>query len=259
MPEPKTGKVTFVNKNQGWGFITTSFGLQVYFHLNEGPEGNNQMPNLGDRVVLHIKKGEKGPKATSWTWEGRELESNASPVWSGRAPFASEFCQRNLKKFKIVDVVVTGQLQVARRGRNGKVKNFMVKIGPMKLSELCGDVVNTIDGLRQDDKVSAQIHVFVGDQEIGLIQSRMFLYYRASTLQESLAWAIVTSFGHEAIIFCNIDKMAEYLSGSMSLWEFVDRFKRTFVFDGPDSKLFLGSRMRGEDFWDVAQKKCLAA
>ena len=62
---PEHGKVARVNLNEGFGFIETADGREIYFHRNSvlrAPFGRLQ---VGQEVRFDEEMGEKGPQATS--------------------------------------------------------------------------------------------------------------------------------------------------------------------------------------------------
>ena len=74
------GKVTFFNKERGYGFIVGDDGKEYFFHINDhrvfdGSEGQpefvkakpDRYPREGDRIVYQIKQSYRGSRAASWT------------------------------------------------------------------------------------------------------------------------------------------------------------------------------------------------
>ena len=66
----ETGTVKFFNNTSDklFGFIETEDG-DVFFHFNNGPDGNTRMPRKGDRLAFEVKPSPRGPKATAWVFE----------------------------------------------------------------------------------------------------------------------------------------------------------------------------------------------
>jgi cold shock CspA family protein len=63
---PHLGVVDRIDRSEGYGFVITDAGLQVYFHRN-AVRGGLDFERLaeGDRVGLNFEAGEAGPQATS--------------------------------------------------------------------------------------------------------------------------------------------------------------------------------------------------
>lgn len=61
------GQITRLFPEQGYGFVTVSEGVEVYFHRNAVIEGDFDDLSIGDTVELTIAYGEsaRGPQATS--------------------------------------------------------------------------------------------------------------------------------------------------------------------------------------------------
>ena len=68
----ETGTVKFFNNtpNKLFGFIKSDNGNDVFFHFNNGPEGNARMPQKGDRLRFDTERSVRGPKAAKWAFEG---------------------------------------------------------------------------------------------------------------------------------------------------------------------------------------------
>lgn len=68
-PEPPhLGVVDRVFREDGYGFILTDDGEQVYFHRNAVKEGLDfERLEEADRVALNVEPGREGPQATSVT------------------------------------------------------------------------------------------------------------------------------------------------------------------------------------------------
>lgn len=62
---PLLGLVEQVHREEGYGFILTDAGEQVYFHRNAVRAGLDfETLTDGERVALNVEAGEKGPQAT---------------------------------------------------------------------------------------------------------------------------------------------------------------------------------------------------
>lgn len=59
------GRVTRFIGDQGYGFIETADGQDVYFHRNSVAETRFEDLRVGDEVRLAVTEGEKGPQATA--------------------------------------------------------------------------------------------------------------------------------------------------------------------------------------------------
>jgi cold shock CspA family protein/ribosome-associated translation inhibitor RaiA len=66
-PEPPhVGIVDRIFREEGYGFILTDAGEQVYFHRNAVKEGLDfDQLEEADRVALNVEAGREGPQATS--------------------------------------------------------------------------------------------------------------------------------------------------------------------------------------------------
>ena len=63
---PHLGIVDRIFREEGYGFILTDDGDQVYFHCNAVKEGLDfDRLEEADRVALNIESGQKGPQATT--------------------------------------------------------------------------------------------------------------------------------------------------------------------------------------------------
>jgi ribosome-associated translation inhibitor RaiA len=67
------GKITKLSPHEGFGFVETSEGLEVYFHRNCVTDGAFDKLNVGDevRVVIAEGQGEQGPQASTITRVGK--------------------------------------------------------------------------------------------------------------------------------------------------------------------------------------------
>ncbi|GIW70768.1 MAG: raiA ribosome-associated inhibitor A [Planctomycetota bacterium] len=61
---PPHGRVTQLFAEEGYGFITTPDGHEVYFHRNAVSNGGFDRLQLGDEVRFHEEMGEQGPQAS---------------------------------------------------------------------------------------------------------------------------------------------------------------------------------------------------
>ena len=62
---PPTGKVARLFPDQGYGFIETAEGLEVYFHRNAVVKGDFKRLKTGAEVRFAEERGEKGPQAST--------------------------------------------------------------------------------------------------------------------------------------------------------------------------------------------------
>jgi cold shock CspA family protein len=60
-----TGRVARVFPEEGYGFITTDDGREVYFHRNAVVGGRFERVRVGDAVRLEVEAGERGPQAST--------------------------------------------------------------------------------------------------------------------------------------------------------------------------------------------------
>ena len=65
------GKITNINSYEGFGFIQTDDGREIYFHGNSLLNVDLDDLEVGDSVRFHEEVGEQGPKASSVTLEGK--------------------------------------------------------------------------------------------------------------------------------------------------------------------------------------------
>lgn len=70
---PPHGTVTHLAADEDYGFVTTSEGLEIYFHRNAVANGGFDQLAVGDEVRLAYVEGEsdKGPQATTVTPLGK--------------------------------------------------------------------------------------------------------------------------------------------------------------------------------------------
>jgi len=68
---PAHGAVTNINGHQGYGFITSSEGREVYFHRNSVLDAGFDALEIGDKVRFAQTPGEKGPQASTVTAIGK--------------------------------------------------------------------------------------------------------------------------------------------------------------------------------------------
>ena len=105
----------------------------------------------------------RGLKAAQWTFEGQEL-SVVAPSWNGEAPSLNETLRENLKRFGLEDIIVTGTIGV----RNSYTyEHTTIELGPMHLSQMCGNVWATINK-RRSDEIDLSIRVFSNGTKIGV-------------------------------------------------------------------------------------------
>jgi ribosomal subunit interface protein len=62
---PSHGKVERLNGDEGFGFITTADGREVYFHRNSVLHDGFDRLEIGSEVRFHEEEGEEGPQASS--------------------------------------------------------------------------------------------------------------------------------------------------------------------------------------------------
>jgi cold shock CspA family protein len=62
--EPLRGRVARFVAEEGYGFVETGDGREVYFHRNSVSGGNFAELRIGDEVRLVVDEGEKGPQAS---------------------------------------------------------------------------------------------------------------------------------------------------------------------------------------------------
>jgi len=61
---PLHGRVTQIFPLQGYGFIATPEGREVYFHRNAVPKHDYSQLDIGSNVTFGEEQGEQGPQAT---------------------------------------------------------------------------------------------------------------------------------------------------------------------------------------------------
>lgn len=64
-PPQLHGRVARFVADEGYGFIETSDGQEVYFHRNSVVGGGFDRMRVGDEVRLAVAEGEKGPQAST--------------------------------------------------------------------------------------------------------------------------------------------------------------------------------------------------
>lgn len=62
--ERPMGTISEVFPAEGYGFIRTAEGDEVYFHKNAVKTGSISEMKAGDKVAFGVEQGEKGPQAT---------------------------------------------------------------------------------------------------------------------------------------------------------------------------------------------------
>jgi len=63
--EVPVGKVIRLFRDEGYGFIETADGREVYFHRNALVNGDFDRLGQGDQVRFYEREGEKGPQAST--------------------------------------------------------------------------------------------------------------------------------------------------------------------------------------------------
>jgi len=63
--EPPRARVARLFREQGYGFIVTPDGREIYFHKNSIVDGAFDQLAVGDEVQFVEKQGEKGPQAST--------------------------------------------------------------------------------------------------------------------------------------------------------------------------------------------------
>jgi len=76
------GKITFIERPKGYGFIETDVGLKVFFHQRWLKKIRFRDLNIGDEVVFAINRGPRGPRAynLSLSTEDEESEPVSRPI-----------------------------------------------------------------------------------------------------------------------------------------------------------------------------------
>ncbi|MFN3395423.1 MAG: HPF/RaiA family ribosome-associated protein [Thermodesulfovibrionales bacterium] len=65
--EPPQGRITSLFLNEGYGFLTTLDGREIYFHKNSVINRDFSQLKTGMRVRFAEEEGDKGPQASSVT------------------------------------------------------------------------------------------------------------------------------------------------------------------------------------------------
>lgn len=188
------GTVKFFNNSPEklFGFITADAGGEVFFHFNNGAEGNTRMPKKGDRLMYEVECGNRGPKAARWAFIDQKFEPSVLE-WSGNAPVTSQCFAENLKNFGLEDFVVTGKIRVRNTALN---EDTAVEVGPMRLSQMCGNVWETIKKRPGDSRGNFSIRVYREGAPIGFVDSdHRFHYAAAPDLRTALGWVMVSDLG----------------------------------------------------------------
>lgn len=68
---PPHGRVARIFPADGYGFLETPDGREIYFHRNSVVEGDFDRLEPGDRVRFHEEMGEEGPQASTVRVEGK--------------------------------------------------------------------------------------------------------------------------------------------------------------------------------------------
>jgi cold shock CspA family protein len=208
----ETGTVKFFNNSPDklFGKINADSGKEVFFHFNNGPEGNTRMPLKGDRLVFDAELSQRGPKAAMWAFEGQELTVTA-PSWNGQVPELNETLKENLNRFGLEDIVVTGTIGVVRRDLNYHHEKTAVQLGPMHLSQMCGNIWATLQK-RRTDEADLHIEVYHNGQRIGTVDSdHRFHYSAAPDLRTALGWIFATDLGHVKVLGVGLDSAVKGL------------------------------------------------
>ena len=64
-PAPLRGVISRVLSDEGYGFLLTEDGKQVYFHRNAVHDLTFEELQEGTEVTFNVEEGEKGPQATT--------------------------------------------------------------------------------------------------------------------------------------------------------------------------------------------------
>ncbi len=62
---PPRGRIAFLDYANGYGFIETPDGREIYFHRNSVLDADFDRLDVGDLVRFHEEAGEKGPQAST--------------------------------------------------------------------------------------------------------------------------------------------------------------------------------------------------
>ncbi len=62
---PPRGRIAFLDYADGYGFIETPDGREIYFHRNSVLDADFDRLDVGDLVRFHEEAGEKGPQAST--------------------------------------------------------------------------------------------------------------------------------------------------------------------------------------------------
>ncbi len=68
---PPTGKVVRIDAGEGFGFLESEDGREIYFHANSVIGGKFAQLKPGTSVTFHEELGEKGPQASSVHLRGK--------------------------------------------------------------------------------------------------------------------------------------------------------------------------------------------
>jgi ribosomal subunit interface protein len=62
---PPEGRIVRLHADDGYGFIETPDGREIYFHRNSVVDGDFDLIRIGDRVRFDESAGERGPQAST--------------------------------------------------------------------------------------------------------------------------------------------------------------------------------------------------
>jgi len=62
---PPRGRIAFLNRADGYGFIETPDGREIYFHRNSVLDADFDRLEAGDLVRFHEEAGDNGPQAST--------------------------------------------------------------------------------------------------------------------------------------------------------------------------------------------------
>jgi cold shock CspA family protein len=68
---PPRGRIVRLNRGEGFGFLGTPDGREIYFHRNSVLNGKFGRLEVGDPVRFHEEPGEEGPQASTVRMERR--------------------------------------------------------------------------------------------------------------------------------------------------------------------------------------------
>ena len=68
---PPCGRIAWLDRGRGYGFIGTPDGREIYFHRNSVLNAGFDRLEVGAPVRYHEEAGEKGPQASTVHVEGK--------------------------------------------------------------------------------------------------------------------------------------------------------------------------------------------